>query len=256
MKALVAIGLTMLLAAAANAAPAKRPANPSFRVDVSATLVRRNVRHIVGKPQSNGCVVRTDADATSLMRLHVETPRVLTYRQLLHGVSPFAALAGKETRGGSYRYGYDTTSGCPHSGETIREGDTSTCGTKHFKVLELFDTVGFVNRTHRFRFSVRNSAPDPFGGGCLSEIFTGDNDVVPNSVSIFLPPDPWKAAGPPYWQVVDPRTLLQRKQVVISFTSTRTIPVADVVKNPDAFTQATITNQYTLAWTVTLTPRD
>lgn len=246
------LAATALLWLAAGAAQAANP-NPSFSVSVSAVYVRHHITHLVPKPDSQGCSLSTNADATQLIRMQTQSPVVLTYRQLLHGVSPFQLLLAEETRGGSYVYGYNT--GCPKLQSTpLMIDPTSGCGkVRSFKVLPIFDAVGFVNKTHRFRFSTQFAGADAYNGSCVPSVFVNESDQIPNAEIFTIPPAAWGTTTA-WWTTVDPAKLLAGKPVVVTYKHSATIVAPHPTGDPTAYDQALVSDAFTVSWTVTLTP--
>jgi hypothetical protein len=160
----------VLVATIAGTAQAARTAspNPSFTVTVVSTYVRRHITHIASKPQQNGCVFHIDSDATQQVTTKLQTPVVLTLRQLRHGVKPFVLMLATEKRNGNYSYGYQD--GCPNLPTTPRHvSDTCDCGRRSFKILSANVALGYIGGTNRFRFTYLYDGPDAFRGGCVHE---------------------------------------------------------------------------------------
>lgn len=228
-------------------------ADPSFRVTVTSTFFRHHVVHIATKPQPNGCVLQTDSDAAQRVVAKTATASVLTLRELLRGATPFALLNAKETRGGSYSFGYND--GCPFLATTPRHvSDTSGCGrVRPFQVLSEFDTVGFIRGTNKFRFTYAKTGGDVFDGTCLEEVFVGEDESHPSAESVAIPPRAWTTAKRKWYTTLDPATLRAGRTVVVRFRGAATFttpPQGD----PAAFDRYVSTDTYTISWTVTLTP--
>jgi hypothetical protein len=249
----VVVLAALALAAAAVAEPKPKPKNPAFRVTVTSTFFRHHVVHIASKPQANGCVLRTDADAVQQDVAKTQHAEVLTLQQLLRGVTPFTLLDAKETRGGTYTYGYND--GCPYLASTPRHvSDTSGCGTpRKFQVLSDFDAVGYLRGTRNFRFTYTKTGGDEFRGTCLAEVFVGEDENNPGAESVAIPPRPWAASKKPWWRPLDVAKLRGGKTVVVRFKSSGTFP-GPPPADPTAYDQYVLTDTYSFSWTVTLTP--
>ena len=249
------MGAVLVLAVAGAAQAAAKAANPSFDVTVASTYVRHHIAHIASKPQQNGCVFHIDSDATQQVTTKLQTPAVLTLRQLRHGVKPFALMVARETRSGNYSYGYQD--GCPNLTTTPRlVSDTSGCGTRTFMVLSANVALGYIGGTNNFRFTSVYDGPDAFRGSCLHEVFATDDLGNAAAADIEVPPAIWLKTTPPtqWWTTLDPAKLTTGKKVVVKFAQSATIVNPDPTGSPAAYDQAVYSDAYTVSWTVTLTP--
>ncbi|MHB8644010.1 MAG: hypothetical protein ACYDA3_14115 [Gaiellaceae bacterium] len=211
--------------------------NPTFSVDVVSTFTRHRVEHLASAPEANGCVFHTDADATEVVTTELAAPVRLTYKQLLAGVQPFDLLHAEEQRNGYYTYGYQN--GCPALDQVPRyTSDTSSCGTAAFKIVSDGTALGFIPGTNEFAFTWSYNTVDPFDGHCVHDVFATDEIGNAAGLSLVVPPAGWQT-----WATLDPASLLDGKQVVVQYNRSGS------TGSPDSVSDA-----YTVSWTVTLTP--
>ncbi len=247
------VWLATTVVAACLAPQAQAASNPSFKVTVTSTFVRHHVVHVARTPLPNGCSLRTDSDATQKVVAKTAQPVVVTLRELQHGVDRFAGLGARETRRGSYRYGYND--GCPYLQTNPAEiSDTSGCGTRSSYILSEKVKLGFLRGTNHFRFAYERTGPDAFVGKCLVEVFVGENEYRPGAESVSMPPQQWlKKPQRRWWTTLAAAKLRSGKRVVVRWKDSATFstpPFGD----PAGYTEFVDNDTYTVSWTVTLTP--
>lgn len=252
LKIVLSALLVGALGAAGTAVAAKpKPAQPLFRVTVSASYTDHAIITVVQKPNANGCRQRYDLSATQTVTVGTTTPVLRTAAQLKSGA--FVPLQAHEVRNGSERNGWEI--GCPALKDDPAEvTDTSACGAKDYAVTNT--SLGYLAKTgDHFAFRFSRIGPDPYLGACMAEAFDDPNAVTDISPVVFPPADLFGTAADkkPFWADLARTRLTAGKKIVLSWNDTAGVSAPYLENDPSLETNVT-SDKYTLSWDVTLTP--
>ncbi len=237
-------------AAAATAGTQAKPA--AFNVRVTSSYVRHHITHVVRKKDETGCRLRQDIDTSQTIRASTREPVRMTLAEVLRGGKGIVGLAASEKRTGTYWVGWEQ--GCPLLASQPAERSTTTgCGaTRGFYISRSLTGVGFVG-SGKFRMAYAGGEPDPFGVRCLPDFYGGE--AGPGAVILGFPPADWMhgAAKRKWWAPLTRAKLLSGKPVVVRWKGSGTVSMPGTL-DPSSYDESVYRDDYSVTWTVTLTP--
>jgi hypothetical protein len=251
-RIVIAVLATLTCAGAAAATAGTQATPTAFNVKVTSTFVRHHITHVARKKDETGCRWRQDIDTSQTIKASTREPVRMTLAEILRGGKGIVGLAASEKRTGTYWIGWEQ--GCPLlASQPAQRSTTTGCGaTKGFYISRTLTGVGYAG-PNKFRFTYAGGEPDPFGLRCLPEFYGGEAGL--GAVILDFPPAAWMHGTKKraWWTPFKRAKLLSGKPVVVRWKGSGTVSVPGTL-DPSGYDESVYQDDYSVTWTVTLTP--
>jgi hypothetical protein len=176
----------------------------------------------------------------------------MTLSDIVRGGKNIVGLRASEKRKGTYWIGWEQ--GCPLlASQPATRSTTTGCGaTKSFYISNSLTKVGYAGGSN-FRVTYAGGEPDPFGLRCLPDFYGGEAGL--GTVILAFPPEAWQH-GPAkrrWWTPLARAKLRSGKPVVVRWKGSGTVNVPATL-DQTGYDESVYRDDYSVAWTVTLTP--